>query len=57
MKKYIVMCTWYGVEGDEYTDEYTGTEHSTREEARKELIEAKQIDIEGNTYSIREVNR
>ena len=41
MKGYIVMATWYGIE-DPYSEEYTGTIHTSREAARKELIEGKE---------------
>ena len=51
--KYVVMGIWYGVE-DEYTEEYSGIRHDTREEARKELIEARQ-DVNYANLFIKEV--
>lgn len=53
MKYYIVMATWYGIE-DPHSEEYTGIRHTTREAARKELIEAKE-DINFDDFYIKEV--
>ena len=53
MKGYIVMATWYGIE-DPYSEEYTGTIHTSREAARKELIEGKE-DINYDDFWIKEV--
>ena len=50
---YVVMATWYGVE-DAYSEEYSGIRRETREEARKELIDAKQ-DINYDNFYIKEV--
>lgn len=55
MTKYVVMATWYGVE-DAYSEEYSGIRHNTREEARKELIEAKE-DINYDNFTIKEVTK
>lgn len=51
--KYVVMATWYGVEYD-YSEEYSGVRHETREAARQELIEAKE-DINYDDFYIKEV--
>ena len=53
-KYYVVVATWYGIE-DAYPEEYSGIHHKTREEARKELIEAKE-DINFDNFYIKEVN-
>lgn len=55
MKKYVVMGTWEGLE-DSYTEEYTGIEHDTREQARQELIKAK-TDINYCSFFIKEIER
>ena len=55
MTKYVVMATWYGVE-DAYSEEYSGIRHDTREEARKELIKAKE-DINYDNFTIKEVTK
>lgn len=51
--QYVVMATWYGIE-DPYSEEYSGIRHNTREEARAELIEAKN-DINYDNFFIIEV--
>ena len=55
MTKYVVMATWYGVE-DAYLEEYSGIRHDTREEARKELIKAKE-DINYDNFTIKEITK
>lgn len=54
MKHYIVIASWDGIE-DTYDEEYFGIRHTLREDARKELVEAKKNDIEGNVYWIKEM--
>ena len=54
MKGYMVMLSWEGI-NDTYEDEFDGVVYATREEARRVLIRAKQNDIEGNLYYIKEV--
>ena len=58
MKGYKVMCsircTDYDGQYDCYTEEYSGIIHSTREEARAELINAKN-DINIDALYIKEV--
>lgn len=53
MNKWKVMVYWEGIE-DTYIEEYDGVEYDTREEALKVLIEAKNNDIEGNIYFLKE---
>ena len=54
MKHYIVIACWEGID-DTYSEEYSGIRHTTREDARRELVDAKKNDIEGNAYWIKEM--
>lgn len=57
IRKFVVMATYQGI-FDDWTEEWTGIEHETREAARSELIRAKNdTNIEKYVFTIKEVLR